>query len=76
MKALPTITPSAPAPIILLTCSGFETPNPTANGILPFVTGKTRLISSSVEFSIDVFAPVTPKCETRYRKPDEYANIF
>ena len=51
MKALPTMTPSAPALIIRFTCSGFEIPNPTANGIFPDVKGKTRLTSSIVESS-------------------------
>ena len=60
MNALPTMIASAPAAMMRFTCSGFEMPNPTANGIFPAVKGKTCLISWTVESSTVVFAPVTP----------------
>jgi len=44
-KELPTIVASAPAAMILLMCSGFDIPNPTARGTFPAVNGLTCLMS-------------------------------
>ena len=75
-NALPTMTPSAPAAITRFACSGFEIPKPTASGILPVVKGCTLWIRLMVESSTDAFVPVTPKCETRYRKPELHSTIL
>ena len=75
MKALPTITASAPAPIISLICPGFDMPNPTATGKLPasFFVSLIRLVSSA---GSSFLSPVTPVTETRYRNPDAALILF
>ena len=68
MNALPTITPSTPNFVKLLTCSAFDIPNPIATGIFP-LTFFTILVVASDEYSVNKsLVPVTPNKLTIYRK--------
>src|SRR5208337_873085 len=66
-KALPTITPSAPAWIIRLTCSGFEIPNPAAKGRCRLSASQVLHCRTKVRTSgATLFlAPVTPYREIK-----------
>src|SRR5262249_12685744 len=67
--ALPTTTASTCAPNSA-TCSGFETPNPTASG--RSVTARMLRINGATDDESESRSPVTPVRDTRYTKPVEY----
>lgn len=60
------MTPSAAAPSSR-TCSGLDTPNPTATGTRPSVAVRIRLRNGRAVVATWSRAPVTPKSGTTYR---------
>src|SRR5262249_10927931 len=69
MWAVPTPTPPAWPPISA-TCSGVDTPKPTASG--RSVTSRIERINGATERLMVSRSPVTPVRDTRYTKPVEY----